>query len=526
MLPKQFIEICIVMKKLSLPLNDFANVIEGNRIYVDKTKYLFPLVEQQGFYFLSRPRRFGKSLLLSTFKYIFQGRKDLFKGLYIENKIVWKAYPIIYLDFLNISYRDTTLTEGLKNYLLSEAKKENIVLEGNSPREFLKDLITKLKEKYQEKVVVLIDEYDKSIVDYIEEPAQANIHRDVLKNFFGTLKGMTVDLQFIFLTGVSKFSKVSLFSDLNNLTDLTLDKNFTITLGYTQEELESYFSSYLEKHSSEKNITMTELLAEIKRWYNGYSWDGINSVYNPYSILNFLYSGEFLNHWFSTGTPTMVVRLLNKRYIEDFKDVPFGVFELERYNITEIEKHLVSLLFQTGYLTITKKLDAENFLLNYPNKEVRDSFNYFRVAEYIEGDVSLTKLKYNLTTSLFTGNINLFVENLTILFAQIPYQIAILNREAYYQLIIYLTLKILGLEIIAEDNTNKGRIDAVIFVPDYIYIIEFKFSSAAKQALLQIKNKAYYEKYLADNRQVCLVGMNFDYENRTVIECVMEKIEK
>jgi hypothetical protein len=514
------------MKDLSLPLNDFANVIEGNRIYVDKTKYLLSLVQKQGFYFLSRPRRFGKSLLLSTFKYIFQGRKDLFKGLYIEDKIEWKTYPIIYLDFLNISYKDTTLAEGLRHYLLMQAEDENIILNSDSPRDLLFELIKKLKAKYSQNVVILIDEYDKSIVDYIEEPAQATINRDILKNFFGTLKGMTVDLQFIFLTGVSKFSKVSLFSDLNNLMDLTLDKNFTTVLGYTQQELESYFAEYLEKHSLEKNMPLPELLAEIKRWYNGYSWDGINSMYNPYSILNFLYSGEFLNHWFSTGTPTMVVRMLNKKYIEDFVDVPFGVFELERYNIAEVEKHLVSLLFQTGYLTITKKLDAENFLLNYPNKEVRDSFNYFRVAEYIEGDTSLDKLKYNLKTSLFAGNMDLFVENLTILFAQIPYQIVISNREAYYQLIIYLTLKILGLEIIAEENTNKGRIDAVIFVPNYIYIIEFKFSSSAKQALLQIKDKTYYEKYLADSRQLCLVGMNFDYENRTVIECVMEKVDK
>jgi hypothetical protein len=514
------------MKDLSLPLNDFANVINGNRIYVDKTKFLLPLIERQGFYFLSRPRRFGKSLLLSTFKYIFQGRKDLFKGLYIEDKIEWKTYPVIYLDFLNISYKDTTLAEGLKHYLLLQAEKENIILRGSSPRDLLSELITKLKEKYSQNVVILIDEYDKSIVDYIDEPAQAAINRDTLKNFFGTLKGMTVDIQFIFLTGVSKFSKVSLFSDLNNLTDLTLDENFTTALGYTQEELESYFAEYLEKISLQKNITLTELLAETKRWYNGYSWNGLDSVYNPYSILNFLYSGKFLNHWFSTGTPTMVVKMLNKKYIEDFKDVPLDTFELERYDITQVEKHLVSLLFQTGYLTITEKIDEETFLLNYPNKEVRDSFNSFRVADYIEGDVSLSKLKYNLKTSLFSGNIDFFVENLTILFAQIPYQIATPKLEAYYQLIIYLTLKILGLEIIAEDNTNKGRIDAVIFVPNYIYIIEFKFSSSTKQALLQIKDKKYYEKYLADGRQVCLVGMNFDYENRTVIECVMEKVEK
>jgi hypothetical protein len=512
------------MKDLSLPLNDFADVITGNRIYVDKTKFLLPLIGKKGFYFLSRPRRFGKSLLLSTFKYIFQGRKDLFKSLYIEDKIEWKSYPIIYLDFLNISYKDTTLAEGLKSYLHDEAQKENLILVKDSPRELLKELITKLKAKYNQNVVILIDEYDKSIVDYIDEPIQAAINRDTLKNFFGTLKGMTVDIQFIFLTGVSKFSKVSLFSDLNNLTDLTLDENFTTALGYTQEELESYFAEYLEKQRIKKNMSLPELLAEIKRWYNGYSWNGVDSVYNPYSILNFLYSGEFLNHWFSTGTPTMVVKMLNKQYLKDFKDVPFGISELDRYDITQIEKHLVSLLFQTGYLTITKKLDAQNFLLNYPNQEVRDAFNYFRVAEYIQGDTSLDELKYNLKTSLFEGNIDFFVENLTILFAQIPYQIAIPKLEAYYHLIIYLTLKILGLEIIVEDSTNKGRIDAVIFVADYIYVIEFKFSSSAKQALLQIKDKQYYEKYLADSRQVCLVGMNFDYENRTVIETVMEKI--
>ncbi len=514
------------MKKLSLPLNDFATVIEENRIYVDKTRFLLPLIANRGFYFLSRPRRFGKSLLLSTFKYIFQGRKDLFAGLYIEDKIDWQPYPVIYLDFLNISYKDNTLTEGLKSYLRREAKKENVVLVGDSPRDLFSELIIALKAKYQQNVVILIDEYDKSIIDYIDDPAQATLNRDTLKHFFGTLKGMTVDLQFIFLTGVSKFSKVSLFSDLNNLIDLTLKDYFATALGYTQTELETYFAEYLARESSKKNMPMPDLLAEIKRWYNGYSWDGANSVYNPYSILNFLDEGKFLNHWFSTGTPTMVVKLLNNRYIEDLQDVPFGVFELERYKIEEIEKHLVSLLFQTGYLTITEKLDEENFLLNYPNKEVRDSFNYFRVAEYIEGDVSLAKLKYNLKKSLETGNMDLFVENLTILFAQIPYQIVTAKKEAYYQLIIYLTLKILGLEIKAEENTNKGRIDAVIFVPNYIYIIEFKFSSSIKKALLQIKDKKYYEKYLADNRQICLVGMNFDYENRTVVECVMEKVEK
>jgi Predicted AAA-ATPase len=292
------------MKYLSLGRQEFSNLINENLIYVDKTEYIFRLITEGRAYFLSRPRRFGKSLLVNTLKEIFLGNQHYFKDLWIENKIEWKKYPVIQLDMASLDYREQTLLVALQKKLHRIADSYQIPLEITTPKEMFENLITQLFEQTQQQVVILIDEYDKPIIDYLHNIPQAEENREALKNLYSTLKPTDKYLKFVFITGVSKFAKVSIFSDLNHLTDITLDKDYAKMLGYTQNELEFYFADKLKSAATSLELTEKELLEKVKYWYNGYSWDAKSTVYNPFSVQNFLLQEKFSNFWFSTGTPT------------------------------------------------------------------------------------------------------------------------------------------------------------------------------------------------------------------------------
>jgi hypothetical protein len=356
----------------------FKDLIEGNMLYVDKTKDIYNLLSSgETYYFLSRPRRFGKSLLISTLEEIFLGNKGLFKDLYIYDKIEWKKYPIIRIDFTGLVYVEGI--EGFKRSFFNKIKniglEYQIDLRSSDYKTSFQELIEKLSKI--NKVVVLIDEYDKPIVEYIDDSEIRNSMRDIIKDFYIVLKESDKYIQFAFLTGVSKFSKISVFSGLNNLTDLTMDKNYSTMLGYTQDELEYYFEDRIKLLAEELETSFEEAKQELKKWYNGYSWDGKNFVYNPFSILNVLKDKMLNNYWFKSGTPTLLIKLIKEKEIdiEALENFEASDALLDSFEIDDIE--VESLLFQTGYLTIKEiknpKSPYRKYILNYPNTEVKES---------------------------------------------------------------------------------------------------------------------------------------------------------
>ena len=357
------------MKKLPIGIQTLSEINGGDYIYVDKTKLIAELIEGK-YYFLSRPRRFGKSLLVDTLKQIFLGNKELFKGLWIENQIDWQPYPVIHIDFNQVSYKDQGLREGLKNMVAQVAGEHQITLASSDLKEQFIQLIKDLYAAYRQPVVMLIDEYDKPIIDYLDNIPQAVENREILKTFYSPVKPLDPYLKFVLITGVSKFSHVSIFSDLNNLNDITTHPRYAQMLGITWEEIETNFSEYLEELHKDYG---DETRALIKHWYDGYSWDGRHFVYNPFSVLNLFDKYKFANYWFRTGTPTFLTKLVKTGNfnVPEFEQLVTTSSVLDKFEIENIE--LAGILFQTGYLTIKKK-EGEYYILGYPNHEVRQSW--------------------------------------------------------------------------------------------------------------------------------------------------------
>ncbi|MFH0734754.1 MAG: AAA family ATPase [bacterium] len=338
------------MQNLPIGIQTFEKIISNDFLYVDKTELIYQLISTGGFYFLSRPRRFGKSLLVSTLKEIFCGNKELFKGLYIYNKINWEKHPVVHISFSSITYSgsSTDFRSKIVDYLYTIAKVYNVTLTTSSISETFKELLLNLCEI--NKVVILIDEYDKPIIDYINNLDKAKENRDVLREFYGSIKDNDQYIKFCFLTGVSKFSKVSVFSGLNNLRDITINDTFSNICGITQKELEFYFFNRFNDLEKKLNLDYEKLKQKIKHWYNGYSWDGVNTVYNPFSILNFFADGQFKNYWFSTGTPAFLMDKIKdeKIQVDEIESDRVGLEIFESYDLDNI--NFASLLFQTGYL--------------------------------------------------------------------------------------------------------------------------------------------------------------------------------
>ena len=518
------------MKHLPVGIYTFLKFVEGNYLYVDKTKSIYSLVSGGGeYFFLSRPRRFGKSLLISTLAEIFSGNKELFKGLWIYDKIQWTPYPVIHIDFSKIDYESPVkLKKSIKKFLADTAISYGLTLDAEkSYKESFVELIEKLSSRGR--VVILVDEYDKPMIEYIEtgEIETAKKIRGVLKNFYAVIKGSDAYLRFVFITGVSKFSKVSVFSDLNNLRDITLSKPFAALLGYTETELKHYFEPNMAQLAAETGMSKKQLTTEIRQWYNGYSWDGKNFVYNPFSILNLFTENSFGNFWFSTGTPTFLIRLIRSQQsgIREFENTAVKNYTFDSYDIENLE--ITALLFQTGYLTI-KTITTENrekiYHLSYPNLEVRDSFLTHLFGEYTQKKMSAgTRILERLRKAIAADDLDRFVQEIKSLFASIPYHIFIGDREAYYHSIIYLILRLNGAAVRCEDPTNIGRIDAVLETANKIYIVEFKVGSE-QEALAQIKEMKYYEKYLGTAKKIVLMGIGFDPGKRNLSDYVLENL--
>ena len=511
------------MKKiLALGKQEFSKIIETNCIYVDKTELIYKLVTKGDYYFLSRPRRFGKSLLANTIKELYLGNKELFKGLWIYDKWDWeKTYPVIKMSFSKIGYTTLGLNKAIDKELSKIAKSYNISLNEEDISLKFQELIETLSKKGQ--VAIIIDEYDKPIIDYMDDLDKAEENRKILKNFYSILKDADKHIKFFFVTGVSKFSKVSIFSDLNNLVDITIDKKYSKIVGWTKDEIEKYFPDHIKGVAEVYKDIYTDIMPEITKWYDGYSWDGITRLYNPVSVMNFFDKQFFANYWFSTGTPTMLMDIIKERKLTAFdleEDTKTSTEILDKYDFKNI--NLTSLLFQTGYLTIKNiNLKTRRITLDYPNKEVEESFSKHIVAELTSGHLDRTQsLLYKIVDSFEENTIDKFIKHLNILFKNVPYQI-IEDTESYYHSLFYLLMKLTGYEIEAEIMTIDGRIDAVVKTDNHIFVIEFKINQSAKTAIKQIKDKKYAAKYTDDKRPIYLLGINFDTEKKWIDDYLM-----
>ncbi len=515
------------MKKLPIGKQDFASLIQEGFLYIDKTEHIHRLLNAGSYLFLSRPRRFGKSLLLSIAKEIFEGNRKLFKGLWIEDKIAWERYPVIYIDFNRMNYRTNPLDVELDAEMDRNAHRNGIQLYSTDYKGKFSELLETLGGTGR-KAVVLIDEYDKAITDFLgEDETRLRDNVRTLKNFYGTLKSLDRCIHFSLITGVSKYGKVSIFSDLNNLKDITLHRDFSVLLGITQEELEQNFSEYLQLAARELNFSMKRLLKVLRDHYNGYSWDGKNRVYNPFSILNFCSARLIQNYWFSTGTPTMLTDLLLQQQIP--------AYELERLSADDAlletadiqHTGLYALLFQTGYLTI-KKMSLRNgrpqYLLSYPNGEVHDAFLQHILSAYVRRpvDVTYADLTYRFRQTLEEGDLPAFFNYLSSVFSSVPYQIT-RTDEAYFHSIVHVILSLTGFVVHSEIPTNQGRMDAVLDTGKHVFIFEFKLRENADAALAQIRERGYPERFRASGRTLTLVGVAFDTEQKNVREWKTEE---
>ena len=511
-----------MLKRLPIGQQDFASIIEDNCVYADKTKIIYELLQTSSFFFLSRPRRFGKSLLISTLKYLFEGRKELFQGLWIEDKIEWKKIPVIRIDFTSRSFFRRPLTLTINEILSDNAKQYDIELFEDDNRNRFMELVEKLHKKTGEKVVVLVDEYDKPLVEYINEPEKAEENRLILRNFYGVLKPCSDKLRMVFLTGISRFSKLSIFSELNNLKDISMDENFAAICGFTKDDLNGFFSEYKELACEKLKLSPEELDNEITYWYDGYKFDGETHIYNPFSMLNFFCDRKFKNYWFDSGLPKLLVDFILKNGINvrNLENSTIDSLGLNNFDVTSID--IKALMFQTGYLTIAGNRNGK-YVLDYPNEEVRQSFAAYLLYNF--SDRKYSDKDDFMMDALRAGDIDKFIVVTNSLLASIPYQIIPEDHENYFSSLIYVMLRVLAANITSELSSYKGRADAVIKTEDTIYIFEYKMAPhTAAEGINQIKTNGYADEFAADPRKKVAVSLVIDKEKRQISEYLKEDL--
>ena len=513
----------MALKNLPLGISTLSKLLENNCIYVDKTKYAYHLTTQPGAFFLSRPRRFGKSLFVDTLKEIFEGNQKLFEGLYIYDKWDWsKKYPVIKFDFAEGMLKSRKdLDEKINEILFLNETNLGVTSVNKSISGRFAALIKGVREKYGERVVVLVDEYDKPILDNISELSIAKELRDGLKNLYSVLKSQDTNLQFVFMTGVTKFSKVSLFSGVNQLKDITISKFYSSICGYTDNDLQEHFNDYLVGSDPK----------EVKLWYNGYNWMGSESVYNPYDILLFLSEDlSFQNYWFETGSPTFLIELFRKNqyFLPDLENIEVFQRTLNSFEIESL--HPITLLFQAGYLTIEKTfIEREKLVyrLKIPNQEVRLALNDYFIEDYTGISADLKSRQGDLYNALSTGNIASFEQHIRSLFAGIPWRNFtnndLANFEGYYASVLYAFFASLNAQIIPEDITNRGQADMTMLLGNHIYVMEIKvvdnLPEGNNQALQQIIQRNYAEKYRnREGMTVHEVGLVFNKTERNLVQ--------
>ncbi|NDV65630.1 ATP-binding protein [Bacteroides sp. 224] len=510
-----------INRKLPIGIQTFERIRTENFLYVDKTAMVYQLVSAATPYFLSRPRRFGKSLLISTFESYFEGRKDLFEGLAIaELEKDWIQYPVLHLD-LNAEKYDAPerLNIIINSYLARWEKKYGRSEDEDSLATRFTGVIRRAYEQTGRGVVVLIDEYDKPLLQAMLNEPLLEEYRRILKAFYGVLKSADRYLRFVFLTGVTKFAQVSVFSDLNQLNDISMDSSYATLCGITAEELVEVFTPEIHQLGSNYQLSFDETVNKMAAQYDGYHFcENSPGMFNPFSVLNALQKKKFDNYWFHTGTPTFLVELL-KESDYDLRLLIDGI-ETDSSSFSEYRAETsnpIPMIYQSGYLTI-KDYDPRFalYLLKFPNDEVQYAFLKFLLPFYSrinENERGFFIGKF--VQELERGDIPSFMERLKAFFADIPYELND-KTERHYQVVFYLVFKLLGEYIGAEVSSARGRADAVVKTSDYIYVFEFKLNGSAEAALQQIDEKGYLLPYTVDGRELIKIGVDFNKEERNI----------
>ncbi len=513
------------IRKLPIGVQSFEILRKENFLYIDKTEFVYKLATEGRQYFLSRPRRFGKSLLLSTMRAYFEGKKELFTGLKIsELEKDWIKYPVFYFDFNGRKY-DTS--DGLKSLLNAHLEKWEAIYGDEKKERSLEERFNYLLETAHKKtglgVVVLVDEYDKSLLESEGEALEES--RSLFKGFFGNLKSCDEHLQFVFITGVTKFSKVSIFSDLNQLNDISLDEDFASICGITQSEMEAVFMPEIQKMAEKFSLSYDDCLAELKRMYDGYRFHpNGEGLYNPFSLINAFYKKEFGTYWFSSGTPTFLIKKL--------KEVNFDPRKFSTDRISEFQDELqdyrsdnpdpIPLFYQSGYLTI-KNYDAKygKYHLGYPNDEVRYSFLKCLVPFFTYSKNNASSLCIDeFCEDIQNGEIDSVMTRFKSLFASLPYSAKTDDTviEQNFQNVIYIVFILMGQFVNVEQHYSLGRVDCVVQADNYIYLFEFKRDRSADEALAQIEEKKYAAPFASDKRKIFKIGVNFDSNEKNINE--------
>ena len=533
-------------RKLPIGIQSFEKLRRAGFLYIDKTAFIWRLIQSSNPYFLSRPRRFGKSLFLSTLAAYFLGQKELFKGLYIEkaeeelavqeNRSTWQACPVLYFDF-NTGQYDTieSLISRIELFLSPLEKKYAILSVQGDLAQRLEEIIKQIYETTHKQVIILVDEYDKPLLQTMGVNEELNEkYRTILKAFYSVIKTCDQYIRFAFLTGVTKFSKISIFSDLNNLRDISLEKQYASICGITQEELETNFQPEIQALADEQNFTYQEALESLKRWYDGYLFHPAGEeMYNPYSLLSAFVKKEIKSYWFSTGTPTFLVNYLKEThyYIPDLD----GSVELDEDGLQTyraVAQDALPILFQAGYLTIKTYIpEARMYRLGFPNNEVRYGFLKNVLPAYSGLPfVETGKSVWKFVEDIRAGNVEGVMERLKSIISGIAYDNFTAEnlklREQNYQTAVYLVFTLMGQFVQTEVHSAKGRADCVVTTADSVYIFEFKLSGngTAEDALNQIKKNRYTEQHKADGKKTVLIGSSFDEEKRTIKEWKTEML--
>ncbi len=508
------------MKKLPISIQSFAELRHQNCIYVDKTELIYTLLAGGKAYFLSRPRRFGKSLTISTIKEIFEGHKTLFEGLWIENKWDWtKTNPVIHIPYASYNYKERGLEAALQEIILDNAKTHGIQLQSNDATTMFRELIQVLAKTIG-RVVILIDEYDKPIIDFLEphQREQAKENRAKLRSLYMCIKDNDDNIEFFFMTGVSRFSQTGIFSHLNHLNDITLNKEYNNLLGITPDELLACFSDRIEytRQNSYPKMSFEALLEEIRLWYNGYSWDGKRTVYNPFSLLNFFANQDFRDFWFHSGSPKFLIDLIKEKKIFNFSQLRVAASMVQSYEIEDLD--LRTLFFQTGYLTI-KEIDQRRglYLLDYPNREVEQTMANHIIGLMTGRSGTQSSIPvFDMENAFLKNDVATVAKIIKSLLKDVPYYLIEKKDEHFYHALVHIHFRYLGWFLESEVHTSNGRMDAVVKTDTHIYILEFKLDQTAKGALDQIRDKDYAAKYALENKKIIGIGINFDTDKKTV----------
>ena len=512
--------------KYPIGIQTFEKLRKEGFVYVDKTALVHKMVHEGNYYFLSRPRRFGKSLLISTLKAYFEGKRELFHGLAMEQlEQEWRVHPVLHLD-LNIEKYASS--ESLENILESNLSLWEKLYGAEASERSLSlrfaGIIRRAYEKTGERVVVLVDEYDKPLLQAIGNNALQDEYRATLKSVYGVLKTMDGCIKFALLTGVTKFSKVSVFSDLNNLMDISMDRRYTEICGISEKELHLYFKDEIQKMADKEGISYEEMSEHLRTNYDGYHFaPGTGGMYNPFSLMNVLAKEQFGSYWFETGTPTYLVELLKKNEysLDEIDGCVVDIDTLSGVDSTDTDP--IPVIFQSGYLTI-KGYDKEFglYTLGYPNKEVEEGFVKFLLPNYVYCRTSEHKTVIrDFILSMRSGDANRFMQLMQGLLAGIPYEL-VRDMENHYQNVMYIITRLMGFYVQAEYRTSRGRIDLLVRTDKYVYVIELKHDGSAEEALAQINSKDYALPFTVDGRKVIKIGANVSKETRNIDSWLVE----